>query len=147
MTATLDEFATKFQVPELTVLRSEHWTWSVRPPQATLGAGVLSLNRFSTSLADLSAEEGADLTRVVAQVDGALQRWIAPDRMNYLMLMMVDAHVHFHVLPRFEAPRSFAGHEWVDGGWPAQPDLVANVAQSDPTTLGLVRDALRDHLA
>ena len=62
MTTTLAEFHDKFQVPELEVLRGDHWTWSVRPAQPTLGAGILSLNRFATSLGDLSAEEGADGT-------------------------------------------------------------------------------------
>ncbi len=146
MSTTFDEFTANFQVPELTVVRTRHWTWSVRPIQATLGAGVLSLNRFSTSLADLTADEGADLSVIVPRVDGALRRWIAPDKMNYLMLMMVDAHVHFHVLPRFAHSRTFAGVEWVDRGWPAQPQLNANADFGDVGELQLVRDTLRRQL-
>ena len=49
MTTTLAEFHEKFRVPELEVVRSEYWTWSVRPVQSTLGAGILSLNRFATA--------------------------------------------------------------------------------------------------
>ncbi len=47
MTTTLAEFHEKFRVPELEVVSSAHWTWSVRPVQTTLGAGILSLNRFA----------------------------------------------------------------------------------------------------
>jgi diadenosine tetraphosphate (Ap4A) HIT family hydrolase len=39
-------------------------------------------------------------------------------KINYLMLMMVDPHVHFHVLPRYEGDRSHGGIEVVDAGWP-----------------------------
>jgi len=39
------------------------------------------------------------------------------------MLMMVDPHVHFHVVPRYENPRSFQEVAFPDRGWPAVPDL------------------------
>ena len=42
----------------------------------------------------------------------------------YLMLMMVDPHVHFHVLPRYREPRMFAGTVFEDFDWPAPPDVL-----------------------
>ena len=42
-------------------------------------------------------------------LDTALAKTFAPDKLNYLMLMMVDPDVHFHVLPRYAAARAFAG--------------------------------------
>ena len=144
MTATLPEFAEKFRLGELTVLRTEHWTWSVRPVQTTVGAGILSLNRFATSLGDLREEEGADLSRITPVIEERLRAFSAPDKMNYLALMMVDAHVHFHVIPRYAEPRSLVGHEWVDGAWPGPPALSDNVTLSTPDTLRAIRDVLRD---
>ena len=52
--------------------------------------------------------------------------------MNYMMLMMVDPDVHYHVLPRYGAPRRFeeaqnaalSALEFVDVGWPALPALA-----------------------
>jgi diadenosine tetraphosphate (Ap4A) HIT family hydrolase len=143
MTDALSEFQAKFRVDDLQVLRTESWTWSVRPVQATLGAGVLSLNRQAESFGELSHQEGADLVSIVADVERALGAYTAPDRMNYLMLMMIDAHVHFHVLPRYSAPRTAAGHEWIDAGWPAQPGLGDNADLSTPEVLTEIRDALR----
>jgi diadenosine tetraphosphate (Ap4A) HIT family hydrolase len=34
-----------------------------------------------------------------------------------MMLMMKDLQVHFHIFPRYEKQRIFAGIEWVDTGW------------------------------
>uniref|UniRef100_UPI00215A20A4 hypothetical protein n=1 Tax=Escherichia coli TaxID=562 RepID=UPI00215A20A4 len=49
-------------------------------------------------------------------------------RLNYLMLMMVDPHVHFHVIPLYEGARDWRGHSFVDAGWPKLPDLSSAVA-------------------
>jgi diadenosine tetraphosphate (Ap4A) HIT family hydrolase len=43
------------------------------------------------------------------------------------MLMMVDPHVHFHVLPRYEGERSACGVTVPDGGWPKAPALAQAV--------------------
>ena len=45
------------------------------------------------------------------------------ERINYLMLMMVDPDVHFHVLPRYGSARTFAGVTFEDAGWPGPPRL------------------------
>jgi len=145
-TNTLAEFAEAFGLPALEVLRTEHWTWSVRPVQSTLGAGVLSLNRFATSLAQVTAAEAADLPVATRAIDAALRAFSDPDKMNYLSLMMVDAHLHFHVIPRYAAPRAFAGTDWADEGWPALPALGGNARASTPETLALIRAQLVSHL-
>ena len=45
------------------------------------------------------------------------------DKINSLMLMMVDPHVHFHVFPRYEGRRSFETVSIEDIGWPGPPEL------------------------
>ena len=40
------------------------------------------------------------------------------------MLMMVDPHVHFHVIPRYGGSRTIAGLEVTDHGWPRTPELT-----------------------
>jgi len=53
------------------------------------------------------------------------------EKINYLMLMMVDPHVHFHVFPRYGSPRSLAGTSMDDTGWPGPPDLKSGIAGDD----------------
>lgn len=143
MTSTFTEFTDKFRVGELAVLRTDHWTWSVRPVQATVGAGILSLNRFATSLGEMTVEEAADLAAIAPRIEASLRAFSQPDKMNYLALMMVDAHVHFHVIPRYAGTRDLVGHEWADSGWPALPALGDNADQSTPEKLAAIRLALR----
>lgn len=57
------------------------------------------------------------------------------------MLMMVDPHVHFHVLPRYRQAQEFRGLTIADSGWPAAPDLASAV-----TLAAAEQAALRDAL-
>lgn len=143
MSNTLAEFRDKFRVAECSVFSNRSWTWSVRPAHPTLGAGILSLNRFAISFGDITGQESTDLGDAVACIERVLRDTFAYDKINYLMLMMVDAHVHFHVIPRYSKPRDAFGIRWEDPGWPALPDLKRDQAEGRNEVLHAVRDALR----
>ncbi len=143
MTKNLEEFNEKFQVSELEIASTEHWIWSARPVHSTLGAGILSLKRFCTALDQTTSAEMADLGVITKIVEGQLRTRFQPDKMNYLMLMMVDAHLHFHVFPRYSRQIEFAGTKWADGGWPALPDIGAHPDGLNPDVLLEIRDALK----
>ena len=145
-TRTLEEFRSKFRVEELKVMGNSSWTWSVRPGQPTLGAGILSLNRYALKLSDVTGEEMKDLADLIRVMEGTIQAAFDHNIMNYLMLMMVDHHVHYHVIPRYEEIRSFAGKEWVDNGWPALP-LIGDIQHADdPGLLHVIQDRLKSKL-
>ena len=144
MEPVLQDFYTKFRVTELLILESRHWTWSVRPAQPTLGAGVLALRRHALRLAEVTAEEMGDLATMVQQVEARLARCFRHQIMNYLALMMVDHHVHFHALPRYDGPRHFAGRVWVDTGWPAFPAFGDAQHADSPDVLLAIQNTLRE---
>jgi diadenosine tetraphosphate (Ap4A) HIT family hydrolase len=124
MHATLE----KFGYGPGTVFEDAHWAAVVRPAQPTLGSLVLIAKRDITSFGALNGDEGAALPVMVARIEAALARLAAPDRINYLMLMMVDPHVHFHVVPRYAASRNWNDREFIDSGWPGVPALTNAVA-------------------
>jgi diadenosine tetraphosphate (Ap4A) HIT family hydrolase len=64
----------------------------------------------------------------VAAIEQALARFTRYERINYLMLMMVDPNVHFHVIPRYSEPRSWDGIAFPDAGWPGPPRLDNAIA-------------------
>ncbi len=129
--ALLREFSDKFKISESLIRDYQYWTWSLRPVQCTLGAGILALKRYAAAFAEVSSEEMAELARVVRDVESALKAAFGFDKINYLMLMMVDPHVHFHVIPRYSSSRSFAGQEWTDPAWPRPPDLGGQEISSE----------------
>ena len=131
MSTDLDAFRAKFRVEELGILKFTHWTWSVRAMQTTLGASILSLNVPASRWADASPAAMAELHTVINTVETRLKKRFDYDRINYLMLMMVDPHVHFHILPRYQTSRTFAGREWVDRTWPKPPEIVGETATDE----------------
>jgi diadenosine tetraphosphate (Ap4A) HIT family hydrolase len=59
----------------------------------------------------------------VRGIERTLSAFVRYERINYLMLMMVDRDVHFHVLPRYEGARENEGLSFADAGWPGPPQL------------------------
>ena len=60
-------------------------------------------------------------------------------KMNYLMLMMKDPQVHYHVFPRMLEKRSFDGVTFED---PPGPPNMAATAELGENTLGKLKDLL-----
>ncbi len=90
MSKIMDEFKSKFKTEELLISESKYWIWSLRPVQATLGAGVLSLKRECPEFSELNQEEFCDLKNIIKVIEKTLKITFNYDVMNYLMLMMVD---------------------------------------------------------
>jgi len=119
MNATIE----KFGFPATLIAEFAHWVVLLRPAQSTLGSLVLAAKSDTTAFGDLPPEAHAELAIVTKAIESALGQAVGYARINYLMLMMVDPHVHFHVLPRYEGTREHAGLVITDAGWPGQPDL------------------------
>ncbi|KFL45119.1 Hit-family hydrolase [Sphingobium sp. ba1] len=124
----MNETIVKFGWPASLIAEFAHWVVLLRPAQPTLGSLVLAAKSDATAFGDLPAEAHAELKTVTGAIEAALRAAVGYQKINYLMLMMVDPHVHFHVLPRYEGERSGGGLTVRDAGWPGQPDLGAAVA-------------------
>ena len=123
--------ARKFGFPHTKVAETAHWLVLVRPQQPTFGALVLVCKEDAKAFSDLSPAAFGDLKTAVDGVEALLRHTVAYERLNYLMLMMVDPDVHFHVLPRYPGERRHAGHTFTDAGWPGAPALASHVALSE----------------
>lgn len=114
----------KFQLDEYKIYESEYWVWSLRPLQGTLGASILSLKRECEVFSECTREEFADLDSIIKIIEKTLKSAFDYDIMNYLMLMMVDKHVHYHVFPRYEKSLEINGYSYTDQKWPEPPELA-----------------------
>ena len=142
----MNETIAKFGHPATLIAEFDHWVVLLRPAQPTLGALVLAAKSDATAFGDLPAEAHAELKIATVAIEAALTQAVGYAKINYLMLMMVDPHVHFHVLPRYEGERSGAGLTVADAGWPAQPDLGAAVKLDDAQVAALT-DWLKPYFA
>ena len=134
-------FAEAFSADKLTLLETDHWVVLVRGKQVTLGSLVLAAKRNFISAGEMTEDEAHDFPVVVNRLESILENAFQFDKINYLCLMMVDRHYHFHVIPRYESQREFDGKEWTDSGWPSLPDM--NVEGSDMEMLIRLRDHLK----
>ena len=134
----MNETMRKFGWPGTLVREFEHWAVLARPAQPTLGSLVLAAKSGATAFGDLPPEAYAELKSATAAIEAALREAVGYAKLNYLMLMMVDPHVHFHVIPRYDGAREWNGREFVDVGWPRVPDLGHAVALEGEELAALV---------
>ena len=121
---------TKFGYPASLLREYTNWVVLLRPVQPTLGSLVLACKEEASSLGAVSATAYAELSVATAELERALRAAFDCQKLNYLALMMVDPHVHFHVIPRYSEAREFEGSTFLDAAWPKPPDLTSALTLS-----------------
>ena len=142
MNATIERFGH----PATLISEHEHWVVLLRPEQPTLGSLVLAAKSDATAFAALPPAAFAELGQVIAGIERMLHAAVDYAKINYLMLMMVDPNVHFHVIPRYAGERNAQGVSVADAGWPKAPALGEAVALDAAQIEALVA-WLKGHLA
>lgn len=133
----------RFGYPATLLKEFEHWCILLRPVQVTLGSLVLAAKSDETRYARLVPEAFLEQADAVRAIEDALSRFVRFERINYLMLMMVDPNVHFHVIPRYQEPRTWEGIDYPDAGWPGQPRLDSGVKLDEEQLHRLVTEIAR----
>jgi diadenosine tetraphosphate (Ap4A) HIT family hydrolase len=118
----------KFGYPATLLHEYRSWVVLLRPAQPTLGSLVLACKEDVASLGEVSTEAYAELSTATRDLERTLRMVFNFRKINYLALMMVDPHVHFHVIPRYAEPQAFDGVMYPDLAWPKPPDVTAALA-------------------
>ena len=113
----------KFGYPDTCIKEFQHWVVLLRPQQVTLGSLVLICREDATAFSQITSEAFGELPKIIREMEMSVAQAFVYTKMNYLMLMMVDPEVHFHVIPRYDAPRTAFQQQFLDQGWPGPPDL------------------------
>jgi diadenosine tetraphosphate (Ap4A) HIT family hydrolase len=133
---------TKFGYPASLLHEYESWVVLLRPVQPTLGSLVLACKEEVNSLGGVSAAAWSELAVATAELERVLRAAFDYQKINYLALMMVDPHVHFHVIPRYAASRELGGATCLDAAWPKPPDLGTALPLT-PGQMSLLHATLR----
>jgi len=121
----MNDTVRKFGYPDTCVHEYDEWVVLLRLRQVTLGSLVLAYKGDARAWPEVSEKGFAELKWATAELEATLKKLFSCDKINYLMLMMVDPHVHFHVIPRYASEREFEGLRFTDRGWPKHPDMGA----------------------
>ena len=121
---------TVFGYPDTVIGENDWWSVLLRPKQVTAGALVLAAKSTAKSFGELGAAPCAALGPITHRIERMLEATVAFEKINYLMLMMNDPDVHFHVLPRYSGARTIGPLLIEDHGWPGPPDLNVGATPS-----------------
>ena len=136
----------KFGDPDTRLCDYRYWRLLLRSAQPTLGSLILGAKAEALAFSELDPEAYAELAQATRDIERVLGEFVSYQRINYLMLMMVDPHVHFHVIPRYEGTREFEGVIFPDKGWPRPPDFGSAITLEEPHKQRLV-ETLRGYFA
>jgi diadenosine tetraphosphate (Ap4A) HIT family hydrolase len=136
----------KFGYPGTLLKEYDHWVVLLRPAQATLGALILACKDEANRFSDITPEAFTEMGRAVTDIERGLASLFDYRKLNYLMLMMVDPDVHYHVLPRYESDQTYGQATFTDPGWPGPPN-VAHDNEADAVTKAKLIEALKAALA
>ena len=140
MAINLISILQKFGYPSSLIHEYNNWYLLLRPKQVTLGSLILiskeKVNRYS----DLSILSFTELQKIIKDVEENLMEIFNYSKINYLMLMMVDDIVHYHIIPRYENKRTFLNQEFIDSSWPNIPDLTVSNSISSNLFVDLVKE-------
>jgi len=118
----------KFGYPESLIKTYQHWHVLLRPGQPTIGSLILICKEEVHSYSELSEQAAQEQHEIIKNIEAVLKKRFDYNKINYLMLMMVDPAVHFHVIPRYELNVSFCDKDFDDKYWPGAPDLSHDLA-------------------
>jgi len=118
-----NETMLKFGYPDSLIRDFEHWVVLLRPAQVTLGSLILAAKGDATAFGQLPVGAHAELAAVTKEIEATLLAEVGYEKLNYLMLMMVDPNVHFHIFPRYSGSRTIEDVTIGDAAWPGPPDL------------------------
>ena len=127
------------------VLPNEHWTLVLNENQSTLGRVFFALNRHETDITAMTPEEVASLWAFLGETKAALAALFAPDHFNYMFLMNLTPHAHFHIFPRYQTAREFSGLTWTDSRFGDHYDPDEARAMDEATEIALIA-ALRHEI-
>ena len=83
------------------------------------------------AFSQISMEAFGEFPGIIREIETSVSRAFAYSKINYLMLMMVDPEVHFHVIPRYDAAQTFSQQQFLDQGWPGPP-VLKNPNEASP---------------
>lgn len=99
-------------------------------------------NAHAAEMSDIAEAGRARLLRAVHAVEVAQRQFLMPDKVNLASLGNMVAHVHWHVIPRWQDDRSFPDPIWVA---PRREEIGAG-AEAARARLPAYREALVEAL-
>ena len=130
---------TNFEYDKYLIKDYKNWILLLNKNQFTFGSLVLICKDDVISFSDITLSSYNEMKHIIEDIESKLKLVIPYEKLNYLMLMMVDPNVHFHILPRY-SKLIYKEKEYTDFGWPGKPNLDKKVEIEKNTMNDLISD-------
>jgi glycerol-3-phosphate cytidylyltransferase len=137
----------KFGYPGSLIKSYEYWNLLLRPGQITLGSLILICKESVHQYSGISQAAMSEQKLVVSEIEQVLKHRFNYSKINYQMLMMQDPDVHFHIIPRYDAPVDFCGTTFEDVFWPKISNMSFELDITDVHRSELLRTLKIDFAA
>lgn len=133
----MNKISKKFEIEKLLIKEYDNWYLVLRKNQVTIGSLVLIEKNFEQSLSKISQQSFSELKMITSEIEFILKNSFSFDKINYLMLMMEDDEVHFHIIPRYSKSIIWKKKKYIDQNWPKPPNLFfkSEISEIDLTIL------------
>lgn len=141
----MEKILATFKYDTMLIKEFKNWYLLLRSDQVTLGSLVLIEKSLKTKYSEISDSSFEEFGDIVKKIEPALNKLFSYEKINYMMLMMRDDEVHYHIIPRYSEVKNFNSIEFIDNGWPALPDMAFLNPLNTQTALKLI-DAIKNSL-
>ena len=131
----------KFKYPSSLLREYDNWYLLLRDPQATFGSMIIINKDLKQRYSEIDIHSHMELFEVIEDIETKIYEFLNYDKINYLMLMMVDPEVHYHVIPRYKKEVIFNGNDFLDYGWP-RPPILSHSNNPDLETIAILKDIM-----
>ena len=128
-----------FEYKNFIIKDYKHWSLLLRNKQITLGSMVLIEKDFKKKYGNISTNSHIEFGLIIKDLEITLKKLFSYEKINYLMLMMVDPEVHYHIIPRYCKKIKFSQKIFIDRGWPGLPDFKFINSIDNKTKENLIR--------
>jgi len=100
---------------------------------------VLIEKNFKKEYMNISINSHLEFMSIIKKIEVTLKKLFSYKQINYIMLMMVDPEVHYHIIPRYSKKIKFSQKIFIDRGWPGLPDFKFINSIENKTKENLIR--------
>tara|TARA_B110000495_G_C23013929_1_gene600115 strand:+ start:114 stop:983 length:870 start_codon:yes stop_codon:yes gene_type:complete len=136
----------KFGYPKTVIKKYFHWVLLLRIEQYTIGSLVLVHKKSKEQFSKVCIEAFNEYHQIIKEVEHHLSNLFDYDKINYMMLMMKDPNIHFHIIPRYKKSKKFMGKNFIDPDWPNMPTLI-NHNLLNSNMFDSIKSILRDEFS
>ena len=129
----------KFGFTKNLIKEYDHWVVLYRPQQVTIGSLLLICKENKFKLGDLSKRAFLEFKFVSQDIEVFLYKKLGAKKINYIALMMVDPHVHFHIIPRYSCKITINEKYYHDIYWPKPPNVLDELEINESEKLNLIK--------